>query len=99
MKCKVKEDSVIDGEFRQRGDIVEVSEQTADYWKGVLLPMTEQDISTAKEQESAKDEILVAGLTRDQTILKLKELGVNVNSRIGNARLKERFLETVQVDL
>lgn len=55
-----------------------------------------EEEGTGKREEGREEKKIVAGLTREQTILTLRERGVMVPANISDERLAMRYLESFE---
>ena len=81
-----------------RGDVVKVGQTVdltpeeckLDVVKAYFVPCGDGASASADEPRTSAS-VVVAGLTRDQAIMKLQEAGQRVSSRISDERLAERY--------
>ena len=106
MKCTYR--CIANGDLVKPGTIIDVPKElvkTAPYSSSFeALEKATDSSSSRKGEESSdlpegasgnvSDPIVVAGLTRDQAIAKLRAAKVNVPSNISNPKLVERYEET-----
>ena len=91
MKCLFK--SVLRGDVVKPGQILDLTKEECgmDVVKKSFVAV---ESAPAGEKSSAGAPVLVAGLTREQTILKLQQIGVAVKGNLSNKALVELYNQT-----
>lgn len=91
MKCLFK--SVLRGDIVKPGQILDLTKEECrmDVVKKFFEAV---ESAPAGEKSSAGAPVLVAGLTREQTILKLQQIGVAVKGNLSNKSLVELYNQT-----
>lgn len=98
MKCLYK--SIVRGDIVKPGDVLDLTKEEADtdVVKKFFVPVEETSAAgkTAVEAPSPAPagKGLVAGLTRDQAIMKLQQAGVKVKGNISNQALIDLYNQT-----
>ena len=100
MKMKCLYTSIIRGDVVRAGQVVDISQQECenDIVKRFFVS-AEPDVAVTEKNPpvaaaiNPSQEIVVAGLTREQAIQRLHDARQRIGANISNARLKERFEE------
>ena len=91
--CKYK--SIIRGDVVKVGQVVNLTDAEAEMGvvKAHFVPVDGSAGADSASAVHAPAPVVVAGLTREQAIMKLAEAGQRVSSRISDERLRQRFEE------
>lgn len=98
MKMVCISSCVFRGDVVRKGAVVDATEAEMKEYpaRTSFAPAMDGDAADAAPSVRSEDR-LVAGLTREQAVMKLYQAGVSVPERISMAKLRERFEETFGV--
>lgn len=95
MKMVCTSACVFRGDVVRKGAVLEVTEAEMEEYPARTSFAPAMDGGEGRAAPPSRgDGGLVAGLTREQAVMKLYQAGVNVPERISMAKLRERFEET-----
>lgn len=102
MKIKCIYRCIVNGDIVKPDKVLDVDAELAkcEPYKSsfVALDASPAPAGAGKGDAAGTDETLVAGLTRDQAIAKLRAAKVNVPGNISDPKLIERYNETFSTD-